>query len=90
MERETLHASLNDGELLGPLSDAFRQALEVELEPMTLYSGESLFRQGEASDSLYIVLSGRVRVLPDDPARETLPVELGRGESREGCVHLCR
>ena len=81
LERETLHASLNDGELLGPLSDAFRQALEAELEPMTLYSGEFLFRKGDASDSLYIVLSGRLRVLPEDPAHETLPVELGRGET---------
>ena len=60
---------------------AFRQALEAELEPLTLYSGEFLFRKGDASDSLYIILSGRVRVLPDDPARETLPVELGRGET---------
>src|SRR5580704_5700552 len=81
LERETLHASLNDGELLGPLSDAFRQALEAELEPLTIYSGEFLMRKGDASDSMYIVLSGRVRVLPDDPARETLPVELGRGET---------
>ncbi len=81
LERETLHASVNDGDLLGPLSDSFRQALEAELEPLTLYSGEFLFRKGDASDSLYIVLSGRVRVLPDDPARETLPVELGRGET---------
>ena len=81
LERETLHASLNDGELLGPLSDAFRQALEVELEPMTLYSGESLMRQGDASDSLYIILSGRLRVLPADNAHEPLPVELGRGET---------
>jgi predicted acylesterase/phospholipase RssA/CRP-like cAMP-binding protein len=81
LERETLHVSLNDGDLLGPLSDPFRQALEAELEPLTLYSGEFLLRKGDASDSLYILLSGRVRVLPDDPARETLPVELGRGET---------
>ena len=81
LERETLHASLNDGDLLGPLSDSFRQALEAELEPLTIYSGEFLMRKGDASDSMYIVLSGRVRVLPDDPARETLPVELGRGET---------
>ena len=81
LERETLHASLNDGELLGPLSDAFRQALEAELEPMTLYSGEFLFRKGDASDALYIILSGRLRVLPEDRAHETLPVELGRGET---------
>src|SRR5579863_4359491 len=50
LERETLHASLNDGKLFGPLTDAFRQALEVALEPMTLYSGEVRFHQGEASD----------------------------------------
>jgi predicted acylesterase/phospholipase RssA/CRP-like cAMP-binding protein len=81
LERETLHASLNDGELLGPLSDAFRQALELELEPMTLYSGESLMRLGDASDSLYIILSGRLRVLPADKAYEPFPVELGRGET---------
>ena len=81
LERETLHASLNDGELLGPLSDAFRQALEVALEPMTLYSGEFLFLKGDASDALYIILSGRLRVLPEDRALETLPVELGRGET---------
>jgi NTE family protein/lysophospholipid hydrolase len=81
LERETLHVSLNDGDLLGPLSAPFRQALEAELEPLTLYSGEFLLRKGDPSDSLYILLSGRVRVLPDDPARETLPVELGRGET---------
>ncbi len=81
LERETLHASLHEEDLLGPLSDSFRHALEAELEPLTLYSGEFLFRKGDASDSLYIVLSGRVRVLPDDPAREILPVELGRGET---------
>ena len=67
LERETMHVSLNDGKLLGPLSAPFRQALEAELEPLTLYSGEFLLRKGDASDSLYILLSGRLRVLPDDP-----------------------
>ena len=81
LERETLHASLNDGDLLGPLSSQLREALETQLEPLTLYSGEYLFRKGDASDSLYIILSGRIRVLPDDPAREILPIELGRGET---------
>jgi predicted acylesterase/phospholipase RssA/CRP-like cAMP-binding protein len=81
LERETLHASLNDGKLFGPLTDAFRQALEVALEPTTLYSGELLFHQGEASDSLYIILSGRLRVLPNEKVYEPVPVELGRGET---------
>ena len=81
LERETLRASLKDAKLLGPFSKAFRQALEAELEPMTLYSGEFLFRKGDASDSLYIIFSGRLRVLPEDRAHETLLVELGRGET---------
>ena len=53
----------------------------IELEPLTLYSGEFLLRKGDASDSLYVILSGRLRVLPADNAYETLPVELGRGET---------
>ena len=81
LERDLLRASLKDEKLLGPLSRAFRQALEAELEPMTLYSGEFLFRKGDASDALYIVLSGRLRVLPEDRAHETLLIELGRGET---------
>jgi predicted acylesterase/phospholipase RssA/CRP-like cAMP-binding protein len=81
LERETLHASLNDRELLGSLSDAFRRVLEVELEPMTLYSGEFLFRTGDPSDALYIILGGRLRALPDDHAYETPVIELGRGET---------
>ena len=81
LERETLHAALNDGELLGSISDGFRQALELELEPLTLYSGEFLFRTGDASDALYIILGGRLRVLPKDRAYERPVVELGRGET---------
>ena len=46
----------------------------MALEPMTLYSGEFLFLKGDASDALYIILSGRIRVLPEDRAQETLPV----------------
>jgi predicted acylesterase/phospholipase RssA/CRP-like cAMP-binding protein len=81
LEREMLHAALNDKELLGSLGDAFRQALEVELAPMTLYSGEFLFRTGDASDALYILFGGRLRVLPEARAFETPVVELGRGET---------
>jgi predicted acylesterase/phospholipase RssA/CRP-like cAMP-binding protein len=84
LERETLHAALNDRELLGSLSEGFRQALELELEPMTLYSGEFLFRTGDASDALYIILGGRLRVLPEERAYETVGVELGRGETIGG------
>jgi predicted acylesterase/phospholipase RssA len=80
LEHETLHAALLDTGLLGSFGDAFRRALEAELEPITLYSGEYLFYAGAESDALYIVLGGRLRVLPETNGAETRAVELGRGE----------
>ena len=38
-------------------------ALEAELDPMLLKRGDVLMRQGEVSDSLYVVVSGRFEVL---------------------------
>ncbi len=81
LERETLNASLRDDELLGGMSETFRLALEELLDPVTLYGGEFLYRKGDPSDSLYIVLGGRLRVLADAAERETHTSELGRGES---------
>ena len=37
--------------------------LEAELALVTLPSGASLMREGEPSDALYMVLSGRLRIV---------------------------
>jgi NTE family protein len=56
--------------------------LEPEFELTALYGGEVLFRQGEAGDSLYIVVSGRLRVVYTDcDGVETVLAELGAGET---------
>ncbi len=55
--------------------------LESELDLVTLYGGEVLFRQGDAGDFLGIVISGRVRVvLGAGQGQETVVTELGPGE----------
>lgn len=45
------------------LDDDTRQALQAELEPVTLPTGAALFQQGDPGDALYIVISGRLRVV---------------------------
>ena len=43
--------------------------------------GETLLRQGEAADSMYVVLAGRLRVFVQDPGGgERMVGEVGRGE----------
>ena len=41
------------------------QALQAEVEYIDLGPGETLFRQGDISDDVYFVLSGRLRALSE-------------------------
>ena len=73
LRRSTLFASLS-AEAMG--------ALEAQLTPVSLTSGEVLFKEGDPSDSLYIVISGRLRVFSraaEDQA-ERIVADLGHGE----------
>lgn len=54
--------------------------LETELEWMSLPGGAPLFRRGDASDRLYVVVNGRLRVAePGDGQGEAVYAEIGRG-----------
>jgi predicted acylesterase/phospholipase RssA/CRP-like cAMP-binding protein len=56
--------------------------LESELEPVSLYSSERLLREGEPGDSMYLVISGRLRVVRATPGAEPIVLaELGPGET---------
>jgi predicted acylesterase/phospholipase RssA/CRP-like cAMP-binding protein len=74
--------ALRRSELFASLSAEAMTALEAQLTPVTLMGGEVLFKEGEPSDSLYIVISGRLRVaspaVEDQPER--LVADLGHGE----------
>jgi predicted acylesterase/phospholipase RssA/CRP-like cAMP-binding protein len=71
------------------LSDAFRDVdpavlvdLESEFELVSLYGGEILLRQGDCTDSVYIVVNGRLRVTSIGREGVELPLaELGAGET---------
>jgi predicted acylesterase/phospholipase RssA/CRP-like cAMP-binding protein len=77
-----LSASLRTSRLFAGLDPAVLRDVEPRVEIRTLSSGDVLFRQGEEGDALYVVLGGRVRVIAENTAGETVQVaELGRGET---------
>ncbi|HLU09829.1 MAG TPA: cyclic nucleotide-binding and patatin-like phospholipase domain-containing protein [Oceanobacillus sp.] len=63
-----------------PLVDTvIREELGAEMEWVFLRQGETLFKQGEEGDSLYVVANGRLRVVVGDS--ETVVMELGSGDT---------
>ncbi|MBV8279006.1 MAG: cyclic nucleotide-binding domain-containing protein, partial [Verrucomicrobia bacterium] len=74
--------ALRRSNLFASLSAEAMAALQAELTPVTLMGGEELFKEGEPSDSLYIVISGRLRVISrvaEDQSERVLG-DLGHGE----------
>ena len=88
--------------LFGTLGEAILDELQSELEWLHLASGETLFRQGDPSDALYIVINGRLTITVEDAdGRVSLVGEVSRGESvgetglltgvpRNATVHVVR
>ncbi len=48
--------------LFAALDESIRLELAGELEPVNVAAGEVIFRQGDAGDGLFLVVSGRLRV----------------------------
>ncbi|MCE5325852.1 MAG: cyclic nucleotide-binding domain-containing protein [Planctomycetaceae bacterium] len=67
--------------LLGPLDEPTLAGIESVVEWVHLKRGDVLFRQGDAGDSLYLVVTGRVCVVRQGPEGPSLIAELSRGES---------
>ncbi|HEX4884903.1 MAG TPA: cyclic nucleotide-binding and patatin-like phospholipase domain-containing protein [Casimicrobiaceae bacterium] len=71
-------------ELFGALGAQAQKNLEQHLEWREIAGGETLFRQGDPGDDVYIVVNGRLRVSVDDdgpvPGRRVLE-EVGRGQA---------
>ncbi|HEX4567915.1 MAG TPA: cyclic nucleotide-binding domain-containing protein, partial [Vicinamibacterales bacterium] len=71
-----------DAALFSDLDAETRAALEAETEWTRLEGGAVLFREGDAADSLYVLLTGRLRVfVRRSSAEDVLVAEIGRGES---------
>lgn len=82
LRRRQLRATLKATRLLGALDEALLNDLEAELTWVSLVSGETLVRQDDPGDCMYIIISGRLRVVQQRADRtHHILRELGRGES---------
>ena len=69
-------------ELFGPLEPAVLAEIESKLDWVRLRSGAMLFREGDGSDNVFVVVNGRLRVVAQDPdGRERILEEVGRGSA---------
>ena len=63
------------------LAESLIDAVEADLDWVSLTAGEQLFRQGDAGDGAYLIVDGRLRVLAERPDGTWTPLgESGRGE----------
>lgn len=68
-------------ELLGDIEPAARELLHRHLQWVTVSGGQVLLSQGEAGDSMYLVISGRLRAYQRlDDGSERAIREMGRGQ----------
>src|SRR5260370_18209387 len=75
VEPSQLLLALRRSTLFASLSAEAMAALEAQLTPVTLMSGELLFKEGDPSDNVFIVISGRLRVVSaaaDDQSERVL------------------
>ncbi|HEY2862855.1 MAG TPA: mechanosensitive ion channel family protein [Casimicrobiaceae bacterium] len=66
-EREARVALLVSLELFRPLTDPERKALSSELKPVPFVTGDTITREGEPAESLYILARGQVGIFRDAP-----------------------
>jgi small-conductance mechanosensitive channel len=75
--QEARESALRAMELFSKLTDSELKALAIELKDVPFAPGESLCRQGEAADSLYILQKGRVSVRVASASGEHEVAQLG-------------
>jgi predicted acylesterase/phospholipase RssA/CRP-like cAMP-binding protein len=74
-----LNAFLAGIPLFASLDEATRLELARELEPVDVTAGQVIFRQGDAGEGLFVVVSGRLRVSVAADGPERVLYDLGRG-----------
>lgn len=67
-------------ELFRSLDDSELHELLRAITPRQVAAGETIFRQGDASDAAYAIQSGRVEIVTDGEAGEVHVAELGAGD----------
>ena len=73
---------LQETELFRDLDPELYDMLATELTRLYLPSGSVLFHQGDPGDAVYVVITGRLRVVYRQPDGQTVVLgEIGRGET---------
>jgi predicted acylesterase/phospholipase RssA/CRP-like cAMP-binding protein len=78
-DRAELNAFLADISFFAALDEATRLDLAKQLEPVHVAAGQVIFRQGDAGDGLFLVVSGRLRVSVAAGGPDRMLYDLGRG-----------
>lgn len=78
LRAEQLARVLKD--VFGEVDAATLARIERELEWVELRAGEALFAQGDASDSMYLVVSGRLVGVRESARERRIVTEIGRDE----------
>jgi predicted acylesterase/phospholipase RssA/CRP-like cAMP-binding protein len=81
IDDETVDRLLRDSPVFGRLDLETRIALRAAFEPRIARRGETVIRQGDAADGLYLVGSGRLQVvLENEDGAQVVVNDVGRGE----------
>jgi CRP-like cAMP-binding protein len=79
-EIQTWESFLKRTPLFSGLSVEDLGKLAARLQLLSLPKGATLFRQGDESDALYLIVSGHARRYRETDGQETLVAYLGRGD----------
>src|SRR5262245_19625528 len=76
-----LIAHLASMDLFRALDEKVLQSMAADLELVNLCKGETLFRQGDVGEALYIVVNGRLQAaIAQENGSEVVVSEVGPGE----------
>jgi predicted acylesterase/phospholipase RssA/CRP-like cAMP-binding protein len=81
VERRQLSTALHRNVIFASLPLHVLRDLADELQERFVAGGETLFRQGDRGDALYLVVSGRLQILRETPEGPSVIGELGPGET---------
>ena len=85
MHSYQVRAAMNESSLLKDVPEAVKSEIETGFQWKELHSGETLFRQEDIGDALYLIVSGRIQLVRENDAAdmarsERILKELGPGE----------
>lgn len=82
IHQANLRSALYANQIFGKMDAHALQDLEAEIELLPLSAATRLIQQGQPSDSLYLIVSGQLRILVEsDNAEPKYHQDLGRGQT---------